>query len=282
MATIERPKNAALDAVLATALDAVMVMRMDGTIACWNDNAERVFGWTSADVEGRRMSETIIPPRYREAHEQGLTRYLATGAGPVLDQRIEISAVHRAGHELPVELSITHSNHFGEPLFLGFLRDISERHEAQRRRELMMGELNHRVKNMLAVVAGIAHQTALSSDTIEVFQRGFLGRLESLGAAHDLLMAGEWRDEAALAAIAEIAPDVVMLDINLGRGIDGVETARRMREAMPVTVLFVSAYDDEATRARIAEQVPGAHFLGKPVFPGALAMAIEAATKRAH
>lgn len=88
--------------------------------------------------------------------------------------------------------------------------------------------------------------------------------------------------ESALAAIAEIAPDVVMLDINLGRGIDGIETARRMRETMPVTVLFVSAYDDDATRARIAEDVPGAHFLGKPVFPGALAMAIEAATRRPH
>lgn len=126
--------NASLGAVLKTALDGVVVMRLDGTVVGWNDVAERTFGWSFAEALGQRMSELIIPHRFRDAHERGLMHYLATGEGPVLDQHIEIDALHRDGHELPVELSITRTEQFGEPVFLGFLRDITERREAARPR----------------------------------------------------------------------------------------------------------------------------------------------------
>ena len=148
--------SASLGAVLKTALDAVVVMRLDGTIAGWNDVAERTFGWSFAEANGRRMSEMIIPDRYRSAHEHGLDHYLATSEGPVLDKHFEIEALHRDGRELPVELSITRTEQFGEPVFLGFLRDISERHDAARaagaddrraqspREEPARGRLGHR------------------------------------------------------------------------------------------------------------------------------------------
>lgn len=191
-----------LGAVLKTALDAVVVMRTDGTIAGWNDVAQRTFGWSFAEANGHRMSEMIIPVRYREAHERGLDHYLATGEGPVLDKHFEIEALHRDGHELPVELSITRTEQFGEPVFLGFLRDIGERRDAARRQELMIGELNHRVKNMLAVVAGIAHLTARSAATLTDFSVAFGGRLSSLGRAHEILTAATW-ERAPLRALAE-------------------------------------------------------------------------------
>ena len=185
-------RRADLAAVLKTALDAVVVMRRDGTVAAWNDVAERTFGWSAAEAIGERMSALIIPDRYRDAHEHGLTRYLETGEGQLLDRHIEISAVHRDGRELPVELSITPTDQFGELVFLGFLRDISERKAAQRSQALLLAELSHRVKNMLAVVAGIAHQTAKASPTVEAFAESFLGRLGSLSQAHDILTAESW------------------------------------------------------------------------------------------
>lgn len=194
--------RADLHAVLRTALDAVVVMRLDGTIAGWNDVAERTFGWTFAEANGRRMSEMIIPPQHREAHERGLAHWHATGEGPVLDRHFEITALHRDGRELPVELSITHTRQFDEPVFLGFLRDISERHEVERRQALLLGELNHRVKNMLAVVAGIAHQTAKASPTIASFAASFSGRLNALARAHEMMTADS-SDGAELAAVAE-------------------------------------------------------------------------------
>lgn len=193
--------SASLGAVLRTALDAVVVMRVDGTVAGWNDVAARTFGWSFADAVGKRMSSLIIPPRYRDAHERGLQHYLATGEGPVLDRHLEIEAVDRDGRELPVELSITRTEQFGEPVFLGFLRDISERRDAARRQELMIGELNHRVKNLLGVVAGIAHQTARVSDSVPAFSAAFGGRLASLARAHEVLTAATWQ-RAPLRALA--------------------------------------------------------------------------------
>lgn len=194
--------SASLGAVLKTALDAVVVMRLDGTIAGWNDVAADTFGWSFEEANGRRMSAMIIPDRYREAHERGLAHYLATGEGPVLNTHIEIDALHRAGHELPVELSITRTSQFGEAVFLGFLRDISERRDAERRQTLMIGELNHRVKNSLGVVSGIAHQTARASASLADFTPAFLGRLQSLGRAHEILTAATW-ERASLTDLAE-------------------------------------------------------------------------------
>ncbi len=187
MVTQSDLERADLNAVLKTALDAVVVMRLNGTVAGWNDVAERVFGWTFDEVRGRRMSELIIPLQHREAHENGLAHFLECGEGPVLDRHIEITALRRDGRELPIELSITFTEEFDQPLFLGFLRDISERQEAHRRQELLLAELSHRVKNMLAVVSGIAHQTIKSSSSLEEFAPSFAGRLHALARGHEML-----------------------------------------------------------------------------------------------
>ena len=96
-----------LRAVIETALDAVVQMDTEGIITGWNPQAEKIFGWPRDEAIGRMLSETIIPLQYREAHEQGMKHFLATGKGSMLNSRIEISALHRDGHEFPVELSIT-------------------------------------------------------------------------------------------------------------------------------------------------------------------------------
>ncbi len=192
METADDLKRADLNAVLKTALDAVVVMRLDGTVAGWNDVAARIFGWSFEEAQGRRMSEMIIPVQYREAHERGLSKFIATGEGPVLDRHIEITALRRDGLEFPVELSITFTEYFGKPVFLGFLRDISERQEAHRRQELLLAELNHRVKNMLAVVTGIAHQTAKSCSSLQDFAPSFSGRLQALARGHEMLTLNSW------------------------------------------------------------------------------------------
>lgn len=121
-----------LSPVLETALDAVIVMKSDGIVAGWNAIAEATFGWSKEQAIGRQLSELIIPHRYREAHHRGLNRFLATGDGPLIDHRVEISGLRSSGEEFPVELSITSTDISGERLFLGFLRDISQRKAAER------------------------------------------------------------------------------------------------------------------------------------------------------
>ncbi|HUR92351.1 MAG TPA: PAS domain S-box protein, partial [Gemmatimonadaceae bacterium] len=116
--------------IVDTALDAVITMSSAGLITDWNPQAEKLFGWTRTEAIGRRMSETIIPPRYRVAHERGLTRFFETGEGPVLNTRIEISAIRRDGAEFPVELAISPAQVGSEWTFSAFIRDLTDRNVA--------------------------------------------------------------------------------------------------------------------------------------------------------
>ncbi len=116
---------------LDAALDAVVTMSEDGPITGWNVMAEKTFGWASSEAIGRRLSDTIIPLQYREKHENGVRHFLATGKGPVLNRRIEITAVHSDGHEFPVELAITPLKLRGSWIFSAFVRDITERKQIE-------------------------------------------------------------------------------------------------------------------------------------------------------
>ena len=205
--------HAGLQTVLDTALDAVVVMGEDGRVIGWNDNAEQSFGWTADEALGSRLSELLIPPQYCAAHDQGLMHFLATGEGPVLNQHIEMTALHREGHEVPIELSITGSTQFGDRLFVGFLRDITERKADAERQQRVLQESEHRVKNMLTVVAAIAQQTARVSPDMDSFTKAFSGRLESLAKAHELLVGQVWQD-VALTALVE---RVLGADVSAGR-----------------------------------------------------------------
>jgi len=143
--------------ILETALDAVVTMNPAGQITEWNAEAERIFGWSRQEAVGRRMSETIIPPQYREAHERGLQRFLNTGEGPLLNKRIEITAVHRTGREFPVELAISSAKIADAWTFSAFVRDISDRRQAEEARE----EANHAKSEFLILQAADKLQQSL-------------------------------------------------------------------------------------------------------------------------
>ena len=121
-------------AVIETALDAVVQMNAEGIITGWNNQAEKIFGWTQEEALGRALSETIIPPQYREAHTRGLERFLLSGEGPILNSRIELVGLHCDGHEFPVELAVVPIKTSGETAgkyeFSAFIRDITKKKES--------------------------------------------------------------------------------------------------------------------------------------------------------
>src|ERR1700694_4235330 len=120
-----------LGSIFDSALDAVVTMDGAVVITDWNPMAETIFGWPRSEAVGQLVSETIIPLRYRGAHKSGLRHFLATGEGPVLKKRLELAALHRDGHEFPIELSISATSSGGSHLFSAFVRDITERHRAE-------------------------------------------------------------------------------------------------------------------------------------------------------
>jgi PAS domain S-box-containing protein len=117
--------------VIDTAFDAFIGVKSDGTVFEWNRQAEVTFGWSKAEVLGRSLASIIIPSRYREAHEKGMKRFLETGEGPVLNKRIELSALHRDGHEFPVELTIWPVRVGDSYQFNAFVHDITERKRSE-------------------------------------------------------------------------------------------------------------------------------------------------------
>ena len=122
-----------LTPILETVLDAVVVMSEAGLVLAWNAVAEATFGWTAEDTVGRPLEESLIPERYREAHDEGLRRLVAGGEARVLNRRIEIFALCKDGREVPIELSITTTAGDHGRCFVGFLRDITERRETEER-----------------------------------------------------------------------------------------------------------------------------------------------------
>jgi PAS domain S-box-containing protein len=118
-------------AIVETSLDAVVTMDAQGRITGWNPQAESTFGWREDEVLGRSLGEVIVPAGYRERHADGLRRYLTTGESSILGRRIELSALHRDGHEFPVELAVTSMRRGGEISFSGFVRDITDRQRAE-------------------------------------------------------------------------------------------------------------------------------------------------------
>ena len=125
--------EARLRGILDSSLDALITIDYRGVIVEFNPSAERIFGVSSAQALGQRLSDLIIPPELREPHERGLQNYLETGKGPGLGRRIEIEALRANETRFPVELAISVVHVEGPPLFTASLRDISDRKNAENR-----------------------------------------------------------------------------------------------------------------------------------------------------
>ena len=125
------PIQSVLSPILETVLDAVVAMDRDGVIRAWNGHAQNVFGWSAAEAIGQNLGDLIVPPALREAHHRGLHRFNVDGIARVLDTQLELSGLRRDGSIVPIELSITKVSRDGHEIFVGFMRDISLRKQAE-------------------------------------------------------------------------------------------------------------------------------------------------------
>ena len=124
---IQREGQARRNAILDSALDAIVTIDHEGKIFDWNRAAESTFGYRRADVLGKVMADLIIPPAMRERHRQGLASSRLTGEGYVFGKRIEMTALRADGTEFPVELTVAPVPVEGQRIFTSFIRDITDR-----------------------------------------------------------------------------------------------------------------------------------------------------------
>jgi PAS domain S-box-containing protein len=117
-------------AVTESAVDAIVSVDSSGRLLTWNGGAERLFGWTAAEIVGRPLT-VIIPQRFRQLHEEGIARVGRTGVSRLAGQVVELAALHRDGSEFPIELSIGSWTGPEGIAFSGVLRDITDRKRAE-------------------------------------------------------------------------------------------------------------------------------------------------------
>jgi PAS domain S-box-containing protein len=196
--------EAQLRGVIDSALDAIVTTDSRSVILTWNTRAEQIFGWTAGEAIGRTLSDTIIPEQYREAHKRGVAHYMSTGEGPILDTRIEITALRRDGTEFPVELTVAATRSGNQTIFNSFIRDITDRHRAERRRAA-----EHAIARVLAEATSLE---AFAPRILQLLVEGFDWDVGMLwlpdGRDPPLRMIGAWyrpdpRSEEFVAATRE-------------------------------------------------------------------------------
>ena len=120
-----------LQTIIDSALDAVITMDIEGRAIDWNRRAEEIFGWTRNEVAGKTIAELIMPQEYLTQHLDGLRQFRSTGQGRIINQKLELTALRRNGQEFPIELMVTQVEWNDQIIFNAFVRDVSERKEAE-------------------------------------------------------------------------------------------------------------------------------------------------------
>jgi two-component system NtrC family sensor kinase len=156
----QRRSEALKSAVVDNALFAIVTTDEEGRIVEFNPNAEQTFGMTREQALGQKVSNIIVPPRYRQAHLDGMARMKMGSPHRVIGQRVELEALRADGTEIPVEMVLARSEIDGEVFYSALLTDLSERRrvaaEVERQREALRH--SERISAMGSLLAGVAHE----------------------------------------------------------------------------------------------------------------------------
>jgi two-component system sensor kinase FixL len=112
--------------IIQSAVDGIVLIDARGRIEAFNPAAERLFGYTEAEVLGRNVS-MLMPSPYHEEHDGYLARYLATGDARIIGIGREVTGRRRDGSVFPLHLSVGEASVGGERKFTGILHDLSAR-----------------------------------------------------------------------------------------------------------------------------------------------------------
>lgn len=159
-ARIAPPAGLLSEALLASALDAVIVMTEDGRVAEWNPMAETLFGVPRAAALGRSLADLVVPPELRSRHAAGFRRYVETGESRLIGKRIEVEAIRADGSRFPVEMTITEARLPDRRLFAAHLRDLTDlrRREAEAAAQRARLEGLEKLSALGTLLGGVAHE----------------------------------------------------------------------------------------------------------------------------
>jgi two-component system sensor kinase FixL len=172
--------RAHLQSILETVPDAMVVIDERGVISSFSAAAERQFGWTAAEAVGRNVN-MLMPEPYRSAHDGYLERYLTTGERRIIGIGRVVVGQRRYGSTFPMELAVGEVRDGGARFFTGFVRDLSERQQTERRLQELQGELVHvsRLTAMGEMASALAHELNQPLSAIASYVKGSFRLLEA-------------------------------------------------------------------------------------------------------
>ena len=149
-----------------------------------------MFGYRSGEIVGKNVS-MLMPEPHRSAHDGYLESYRRTGNPKIIGIGREVECRRKDGSIFAGDLAVAEWRVADKRYFTGIIRDITERKRHEEQIDLLMHEVNHRAKNMLAVVLAVARQTLATKP--EDFIGRFGERIQAMSASQDLLVKNEWK-----------------------------------------------------------------------------------------
>jgi PAS domain S-box-containing protein len=210
-----------LRAVVDNAADGIITINARGVIDSVNPEVTRLFGYGHDELIGQNV-RLLMPAPESERHDQYIARYLAAEA-PVIGIGREVAGRRKDGSEFPLSLSIGEFELDGEHLFTLILRDISERKRAEEHNRLLIAEVDHRAKNLLAAIQAMVLLTRRDAVSVADFSKTLVGRLHAMGRAHDLLARDKWTGASL--------HDVIRSEFQAYAGNDGARLSVRGEDA---------------------------------------------------
>jgi two-component system sensor kinase FixL len=199
--TVLAEREAHLRSVLETVPDAMIVIDPKGVIQSFSATAIRLFGYTVEEVVGRNVS-MLMPRPYRGQHDAYLRRYATTGERRVIGTGRVVSGQRKDGTTFPMELSVGEMNAGTRCFFTGFIRDLTERQEAQQRLQQLQAELIHmsRFTALGEMASTLAHELNQPLTAVTSYLKG-AGRLLDAGESSGLAPARDAIERAAQQAL---------------------------------------------------------------------------------
>ncbi|MEH6663440.1 MAG: PAS domain S-box protein [Brevundimonas sp.] len=166
-------RQAQLQSILDTVPEAMIVIDDKGVIQSFSATAERLFGWRAAEVEGRNV-KVLMPSPYREDHDAFMERYRTTGERRIIGIGRIVVAQRRDGSTFPMELAVGEAKVEGGRFFTGFVRDLTDRREQERRLQELQAELVHvsRLSIMGEMASSLAHELNQPLAAINNYMKG--------------------------------------------------------------------------------------------------------------
>ena len=179
-------REAHLRSILETVPDAMIVIDEAGLMRDFSNAAERLFGWTAAEVDGRNVS-MLMPSPYREAHDGYLQRYYRTGERRIIGIGRVVVGERKDGSTFPMELSVGEMESKEGRFFTGFVRDLTERQQTETRLQDLQSELFHvsRLTALGEMASALAHELNQPLSAIANFLKGSKILLERDDVPHE-------------------------------------------------------------------------------------------------